>query len=186
MLGLSRFKKTAAMVAGAGATVLLVGVMASANSGGVSVAPCDPTVQSDCVNVFQPVIRQTRVDSGASIVDLTNSYHTVITMGQVPNGFYKLEANGFLDDALETRTDASDWKCRLFVQNVDLTTQYDYWENERLDDATFFLKAGVNLNSSNGTNSIYVDCLSSSPSWNTAWLKIIAVDASGLIDQPSS
>src|SRR6266850_1767203 len=106
MLGLSRFKKTAAMVAGAGATVLLVGVIASANGGGVSVAPCDPNVQSDCVNVFQPVIRQTRVDSGPSIVDLANGYHTVITMGQVPNGFYKLEANGFLDDALELRTDA--------------------------------------------------------------------------------
>ena len=199
MKGLFRFEKTLAVLAGAGVAVVIAGVAAFANGGSVSVTPCDPTVAT-CVTVFQPVIRNFEKATGPSFTDITGGTpHPVITMNAVPNGFYKVEANGILDipasDVLtdfETGTPTNfDWTCQLVMVTADNGTGaiVDAWEEEAtfLTDATFFLKAAVNLNSSNGEGSFRVDCANNDLGvWSSASLKIIAVDASDLISQPGS
>ena len=204
MLSLWRFRKTAAVIAGAGATVVLVGAIASANGGAggsQSVQSCDPNVSNDCVSVFSPVIRKfEKPDFTPSIsqdITLTSDarpYTTIIRMDGIPNGFYKFEANGFLDDAadpLSSDEGPTDWQCQLVLQNADNVNPVvlDYWESEKLDDATYFLKAAVNLNVSgvaDPTSSVYVRCNSGARLWKAAWQKIIAVDAADLLPMNGS
>ena len=196
MKRLFRFRKLAGVLTSAGTLVVLVGGTALAwGSASVSVTPCDPSV-STCVDVFQPVIRNIEKRTGPSVVDATNSFHTLITMTNIPNGFYKIEANGVLDypDEGTTVTEPTssvtldaDYKCQLVLVNADngQGSVVDGWEQEatQLTDATFFLKAAINMNSSNGVGSMRVDCTSNITIFNSEWLKIIAVDATDLISQ---
>src|SRR3977135_219044 len=88
-----RFNKLMAVLTSSGLLLLVLAATGLANSSSVSVTPCDPSV-STCVDVFQPVIRNIEKRTGPSVVDATNSFHTLITMTNIPNGFYKIEANG--------------------------------------------------------------------------------------------
>src|SRR5438309_6489563 len=166
-----RFKKVATALASTGTLAALIGGTALAwGSASVSVTPCDPSA-STCVEVFQPVIRTFEKATGPSFTDLAGGVvHPVIRMDNVPNGFYKVEANGILDvpaiDAITTEPDTAlgdfDWKCTLYMVTADNGSgaAVDSWETEAdsLTDTTFFLKAGVNLNSSSGEGSFRVDC----------------------------
>jgi hypothetical protein len=200
MKGLFRFRKTVAVLTGVGVGVIVAGVAAFANSGtttvcfpnnggAISTTPCDPATETAVtLSTFAPVIRDFDKRYGPSNVAGDGVYHTVITMTDIPNGFYKVESNGALDPVAEGAT-GRDWACQLVFQNVDngQGVVEDYWEAEGLADATYFLKAAINMSSSNGTNSLRVDCLNDSGvTWNTEWLKIIAVDASDLISQAGS
>jgi hypothetical protein len=206
MKRLFRFRKLATALASTGTVLALVGGTALAwGSASVSVTPCDPSA-STCVDVFQPVIRTFEKPTGPSFTDIANGvFHPVIRMDNVPNGFYKVEANGILDVPAVDITTAPptpdtalgdfDWTCTLYMATADNGSgaPVDSWESEAdsLTDTTFFLKAGVNLNSSSGEGSFRVDCAETAPAnflgiWSTSSLKIIAVDASDLIHQPGS
>jgi hypothetical protein len=184
-----------AVLTSSGLLLLVLAATGLANSSSVSATPCDPSV-STCVDVFQPVIRNIEKRTGPSVVDATNSFHTLITMTNIPNGFYKIEANGVLDypdegtpltEPTGSATLDPDYKCQLVLVTADngQGSVVDGWEQEatQLTDATFFLKAAINMNSSNGVGSMRVDCTSNITIFNSEWLKIIAVDASNLISQ---
>jgi hypothetical protein len=190
-----RFNKLMAVLTSSGLLLLVLAATGLANSSSVSVTPCDPSV-STCVDVFQPVIRNIEKRTGPSVIDGTNSFHTLITMTNIPNGFYKVEANGVLDypdegtpvtEPTSSVTLDADYKCQLVLVTADngQGSVVDGWEQEatQLTDATFFLKAAINMNSSNGVGSMRVDCTSNITIFNSEWLKIIAVDASNLISQ---
>jgi hypothetical protein len=140
-------------------------------------------------------IRNFEKRSGPPIVDTTASFHTLITMTNLPNGFYKLESNGILDYPQEDLgmtyiPSQEDYKCQLVVV-PDGTGQgnvVDAWETEASGalDVSFFLKAAINLQSSNNSGSVRVDCAIPGDLTiiNSEWLKIIAVEGSDLIQQP--
>ena len=85
------------------------------------------------------------------------------------------------------KTNPWDWVCQLVVKPGGGGDQIvDYWELERLDDATFFLKAAVDLHSSTTFSTVRVDCSSSAPAWNADWLKIILIEGQALNDMNGS
>jgi hypothetical protein len=190
-------RKTVGVLAGVGMTALMGGALVSANGGSggdTSVQPCDPSVQSDCVTVHSPVIYSWVKDSGPAFTDVSGGTpHAVITSTNVPNGFYKVEANGVIDIPLSDATPddvtpgtALSWSCTLYVVTADTTTAKDQWEVEADDlfDASFFLKAAVNINSSDGFGHFRVDCANNDIGiWSSNSLKIIAVSAGNMIEQ---
>ena len=189
-------RKTVGVLAGVGMTALIGGALVSANGavgGDVSVQPCDPSVQSDCVTVHSPVIYSWVKDQGSAQTDLAGgTFHPVITSTNVPNGFYKVEANGVLDiPALDPVDDAAtvtsqSWACTLYVSTAEGTTAQDQWEMEAsgLFDTSFFLKTAANINSSDGFGHFSVSCVNNDLGvWSSASLKIIAVSAGSMIQQ---
>jgi len=85
MNGLFRFRKMLAVLAGAGATVALAGIAVGANGPSTFVQPCDPSVQSDCVEIPTTVLAAHR-RIGPTMSG--NGITTVVTLGNVPPGNY--------------------------------------------------------------------------------------------------
>jgi hypothetical protein len=195
MKGLFGFQKTLATLTGAGVAVAIAGMAAFANGGAATVAPCDPNVQTDCVTVFSPVIHSRSVEAGPAFTDIAGgTFHDVITMTGVPNGDYKVEANGILDipaiDTVQGGDDSAsvglDWSCTLYLVTAENVAgaALDSWDTEAtgLVDTTFFLKAAVNINSSANVGTLVVRCANQDVGiWSTASLKIIAVSAADIV-----
>lgn len=85
MNGRFRFRRMLAALAGAVATVAIAGVAVGAHGQSTFVQPCDPDVQSDCVEIPTTVLAAHR-RLGPTISG--NSITTVITLGNVPPGNY--------------------------------------------------------------------------------------------------
>jgi hypothetical protein len=125
MLGLSRFRKTAAVIAGVGATVALVGVVASANGFDPFVHLCSSSQSgqvftagnSSCdtaLDILQPSAVAVTKDENTVPFPSGSDYHTIVGY-QVAPGIYQFKAKTNLVVASgpeeETQTD-----CQLTYQ----------------------------------------------------------------------
>jgi len=197
MKGLFRFRRTAAVVAGAVTAVVIASVGAFANpgqvtvcfpnaGGAISTTPCTSTETAVTLSTFTATLRNFNKDGVSGTFPGDNIFHPVITMTGVPDGFYLIEAKTNIDEAIEGGG-TWNWECNLIVQPDNAGYQLvDSWEVERLSDAVANLDAELNIGpTSTGTSTIRLDCRSNSLSgWVGQWSKIKLIDAANLVQMP--
>jgi hypothetical protein len=194
MKGVFRFRRTAAVLAGAVTALVIASVGAFANPGQVTVCfpnaggaistlPCTTGETAVTLSTFTATLRNFNKDGVSGTFPGDNIFHPVITMTQVPDGFYFISAKSNIDEAIETRT-AWNWECNLIVLPDNAGYQLvDSWEVEQLSDAVANLNAEVNIGpTSTGTSTIRLDCRSNvATGWVAAWSKIKLIDAANLV-----
>lgn len=182
MIGFSAFKKTAAIVGAAAATVVLVGASAVANDGGSfpgvqSVNNCDPSVSSaGCTDILPTNILAVNRASGPS---LQAGQQTVIAITNVPDGHYKAEAKTVLSSTAPGTSN-----CILFVTPGGAAAQPPVDSSSFSPGMTIVnenLEAAVDLSSSTGFSTVTLAC-SFDTLWSATWSKIILEQAQYMSD----